>query len=221
VPQPPGTATAIIAPPVSSSPTPVPTAVEPTKPPVPTPTQAGVPPTPTARSTTAPIPVPTEAATLEPTEAPPEEVPTEEPTEVVPGVPGTGGHLDPPANVQKPTKQQAVAPAAPVKPQPAAVAPSAASLVFRVFYDRNGDAAYARNEGIRGMKVYFVNKDAGPATTGELLTSQDGIGQLSLPLFAQRIYIPYLGINMDLTDFPQRELHSLWLNPVKLPDTVP
>ena len=59
------------------------------------------------------------------------------------------------------------------------------------------------------------------APTGSLLTSSDGEGKLDIPTSPVRVYIPYLGINMPLTNFPQRELHSLWLPPVKLPDRVP
>jgi hypothetical protein len=210
VPQQPGTATAIIAPPVTvtagaggRTPT---TVVQPTRPAVPTPTQGAVQPTPAAAATT--------PAIVEPTEAPAEEVevPVEEPTAVVPGVPVTGGKLPEPG-------PQVVA-AAPRAPEPAAPLEKFAPMLFRVFYDRDSNNRFSRGEGVRGISVYLRDVAAN-TQTANLVTGGSGDAQVSLPVRPQRIYVPYLGIDMPLNEFPERELHSLWLPPVTLPDRVP
>ncbi|HET9493872.1 MAG TPA: hypothetical protein VFR15_06550, partial [Chloroflexia bacterium] len=213
VPQPPGTATAIIAPPVTVTAAPgggrtPTTVVQPTRPPVPTPTQGAVQPTPAA-ATTPPSEVP-------PTEAPPaveEEPPVvEEETPVVPGVPVTGGRL--------PEPEREVAAAAPKAPEPAAPLERFAPVLFRIFYDRNQDDRFSRGEGIRGISVYLRDAEAN-SETATLVTSATGDGRVTVPVRPQRVYVPYLGINMPLAAFPERELHSLWLPPVQLPDRVP
>jgi len=53
------------------------------------------------------------------------------------------------------------------------------------------------------------------------VTSAAGDGTLSIPARLQRVYIPYLDVNMPLARFPEREVHSLWLPPVQLPNRVP
>jgi hypothetical protein len=219
VPQPPGTATAIIAPPVTVTAAPPgtdrtpTTVVQPTRPPLPTPTQGAVQPTPAAASTPPPpvLGTPTEKVEVPPvlpTEPPPTE---EEPTAVVPGVPVTGGHLV----EQKPAQVAAPKPAQPVAP-PQNFAP----VLFRIFYDRDSNERFATGEGIRGISVYLVDSD-GSTPTGNLVTSAGGEGRTKLPVRPQRVSVPYLGINMPLNHFPGRELHSLWLPQVKLPDRVP
>ncbi|MFL5734611.1 MAG: pre-peptidase C-terminal domain-containing protein [Chloroflexia bacterium] len=210
VPAQPGTATAIIAPVLTVTPGAPPAA---TKPPVPTPTQAGVPPTPTSKPTIAAIEPPaTIAVRVEPTAAttPPGEV-VIVPTEDVPGLPNTGGKSLPAQN-----KAGSV-------PQAPPVALSVAPINFKLFYDANSNKALDTGEGIRGVKVYFLNSDdlAAAEQAANLVTGNDGKGVLSLPLSAQRIYIPYLGINMPLKDFPARDARSLWLGAHKLPDRVP
>jgi Bacterial pre-peptidase C-terminal domain len=202
-PQPPGTATGIIAPvvtvtggpPDQATPT---TLVLPTKPPVPTPTQGQIEPTPAIPEPPTKQPEPTAAPT-----SPPAEVPTAS----VPGIPNTG-LADPPLidTVQQP------AAAANVKLAP---------MLFRIFYDRDHNNSFGAGEGIRGVNVYFLDVAENLAPAGSLVTSAAGDGTLNLPTRLQRIYIPYLGVNMPLTHFPERELHSLWLPPVQLPERVP
>ncbi len=208
VPQPPGTATAIIAPPVTGTPVrePIPTAVvQPTKPPVPTPTQGTVLPTPPLVQQ----PTFTSQPAVEPTRpTQPIEAPTA--TAVIPGVPITGA-LDEP--VPPPVVIN-------VGDRPAA-SPDYAPVLFRLFYDRNHNDRLDAGEGIRGIDVFFLSGDAGMTLSGSVRTSDNGTGSLKIPAVAHRIYIPYLGINMKLSDFPGREAHSLWLPPVQLPDRVP
>jgi hypothetical protein len=210
VPQQPGTATAIIAPPVTvtagpegRTPT---TVVQPTRPPVPTPTQGAVQPTPAAAATTAPITEPTEAPPAEP------EPVAEEPTAVVPGVPVTGGKL--------PEREPQVVAAAPKAPQPAAPVERFAPMLFRIFYDRDSNNRFGRGEGIRGISVYLLDSGAN-SQTASLVTGGTGDARVTLPVRPQRLYVPYLGISMPLNKFPERELHSLWLPPAILPDRVP
>jgi hypothetical protein len=94
-------------------------------------------------------------------------------------------------------------------------------MLFRIFYDRNGNDTFSAGEGIRGISVYFLDANNNLAPTGSLTTSQSGDATAQIPLGPQRVYIPYLGINMPLAHFPERELHSLWLPPVQLPTSVP
>ena len=94
-------------------------------------------------------------------------------------------------------------------------------MLFRIFYDRNRDDTFSNGEGIRGINVYFLDTSNNLAPTGSLTTSPGGDATLKIPTGPQRVYIPYLGINMPLTRFPDRELHSVWLPPVQLPDRVP
>jgi hypothetical protein len=93
-------------------------------------------------------------------------------------------------------------------------------MQFRLFFDGDGNGSYSIGEGIRGMDVFFLGAD-GSAVSGSATTANEGIARLALPMARQRIYIPYLGINMELARFPGRELHSLWLPRVALPDRVP
>ena len=81
--------------------------------------------------------------------------------------------------------------------------------------------ANTNTDSIRGISVYFLDAKNNLAPTGSLTTSQAGDANVQIPVGPQRMYIPYLGINMPLTHFPERELHSLWLPPVKLPSSVP
>jgi hypothetical protein len=223
-PQPPGTATGIIAPVVTvtelpaeeASPT---TLVLPTKPPLPTPTQGVILPTPELPEAT-PAPTETSGDQAPPTKQPqptstslPTSTPVQVPTASVPGIPGTG-MADPPVVI-------AAAPQpAPLVEQPAA-ALKLAPILFRVFYDRDHNDAFGAGEGIRGINVTFLDVAENLAPSGGLVTSAAGDGTLSIPARLQRVYIPYLGINMPLSRFPEREIHSLWLPPVQLPDRVP
>jgi hypothetical protein len=219
VPQPPGTATPIIAPieTVTTGPQPpLPTAVvQPTKPPIPTPTQGVPEPTPIA-----PAPQPTGQAEVPTatTEVKPTEPPTAEPTESIPGIPGTG-------HDSGKTKPPAAGGADPVivvgAPQPPAQRQELAPMLFRIFYDSNKNDTFNKGEGVRGISVYFLDSANNLAPTGSITTSQTGDASVKIPVGPQRVYIPYLGINMPLTRFPERELHSVWLPPVQLPDRVP
>ncbi|MGA7733010.1 MAG: pre-peptidase C-terminal domain-containing protein [Chloroflexia bacterium] len=219
-PQPPSTATGIVAPAVTVTPgtgddgvsTPT-TIVLPTKPPVNTPTQGVIPPTPevpepVATNAGGEQPAPTQPA-VEPTkepDVPPTEPPVVEPTPELPGVPVTGGRENVPVI-------EAIS-------QPPAVV-RMAPMLFRVFFDRNGNQSYNANEGIRGVSVFFLDATTNYAPTASLLTSEVGEGRLQVPVSPQQVYIPYFNIFMPLTRFPERELHSIWLPPVKLPQSVP
>jgi Bacterial pre-peptidase C-terminal domain len=199
VPQPGPTATGIIAPPVTvtsisggqATPT---TFVQPTRPPVSTPTQGAIEPTPPEAATAVPT---------SPVKEPPA-TPTEEPTSVVPGVPNTG----------------AVAPIIDTT-QSAPRTVRLASILFRIFYDGDHNDTFSAGEGIRGVSVFFLDSQANLAPTGSLTTKANGQGGLRIPITPQRIYIPYFAINIPLTRFPERELHSIWLPSVRLPDRVP
>ena len=94
-------------------------------------------------------------------------------------------------------------------------------MLFRIFYDANRNDTFNKGEGVRGVSVYFLDASNNLAPTGNLTTSQTGDASLRIPTGPQRVYIPYLGINMPLTRFPDREVHSIWLPPVQLPDRVP
>lgn len=231
----------------SKVPAPVPTGnaeISPTKPPLPTattetrPTTPPQPPTqPVMQATTQPT---TQPPASQPTNAPqpptPTAIPTPaseaSPTTQLPGVPHTGFKDNKPnaikvqpagngqggpiidastgavgavgAAVQAPSKNVAYAP-----------------MLFRVFYDRDHNDAYSKGEGIRGVSVYFHNESGDFVPTGSLMTSLTGDGKLSIPISPQRIYIPYFGLDIPLSKFPERELHSLWLPPVQLPSRVP
>jgi hypothetical protein len=238
VPQPPGTATPIIAPietvtgePNVPSPT---TLVEPTNPPLPTPTEGVIPPTPAAepiKSTPFPKPTDEELATpgqpsvntpvrltsvptsvveqSQPTQAPVPVRAQPAPTAGLPGVPATGNG----APIIVAGAAQGVQP-----PSGENLAP----ILFRVFYDNNKNDAFDTGEGIRGIGIYFLDTNNNLAPTGSLTTSQSGEGNLvQIPLGPQRVYVPYLDLSLPLTHFPERELHSLWLPPVQLPTSVP
>jgi hypothetical protein len=153
-----------------------------------------------------------------PTVAPPDVLPdvppaVEEVTPVVPGVPITGGKL---VEVKPAPVVAAPQPAEPV----AAPVESFAPMLFRIFYDRDQNDRFTQGEGIRGISVYLLDADAN-TPTGTLVTSGTGDGRATLPVRPQRVFVPYLGINMPLNRFPERELHSLWLPPVQLPERVP
>ena len=205
VPQPAGTATSIIAPPVQTTPGATATTIppQPTRPPVPTPTQGQQVPTPTPRAAEPP-PEPTVG----------EEPTTEEPTPVIPGIPPTGAKDLPPV---KPVSEPAVV-KPPEQPQPAI---NYAPVTFRVFYDANKNDKFENGEGINGIRVQFLQTEAGLSPAGELITTLVGSEPLSLPIAAHRVYVPYLGINIPLTRFPEREMHQFWLPPVQLPESVP
>jgi hypothetical protein len=144
--------------------------------------------------------------------APPTQAPVVEETPVVPGVPVTGGHL--------PDQDVAAVAAAPKAPVSAPPVEQLAPMLFRVFYDRDLNSRFGRGEGIRGIAVYLLDANA-RTETAKLVTNRSGDGTVRLPLKPQRIYVPYLGISMPLNDFPRRELHSLWVPAVQLPDRVP
>ena len=212
-PQPPSTATAGGPVPGQTTPTVV---RQPTQPPAATPTQGNVQPTPAGGKPTLPVPIGTTEtdATVAPTR--PLASPTAEPTVFVPGVPVTGKKsFD---EVQAAKKDQQAAPAPPKAP--VAKAPTA-PMLFRVFYDKNATDSYDEGEGIRGLEILFLSNDAGLGLIGSVKTSDAGSGKLTLRVLDQRVYIPYLGINVALTKFPERELHSLWLPAVQLPERVP
>ncbi|MEO8286769.1 MAG: pre-peptidase C-terminal domain-containing protein [Chloroflexota bacterium] len=237
VPQPPGTATGIIAPvvTVTSAPggaaTPT-TVVQPTRPPVPSPTQGVVQPTPEAAQTATsavPVPVGTAEKPPVPTQAPPTQTPAPptveavaptvapEPTQPVPGVPNTGAL---PANNAAVANDPVIVVGAPVQPEQP-VRDQLAPMLFRVFYDLNKNDSFNKGEGIPGIDVYFLDATNNLAPTGSLKTSGTGEAGARMPIGPQRVYIPYLAINMPLTRFPERELHSIWLHPVELPDRLP
>lgn len=248
VPQPPGTATFVVAPVVTvtaegdAGPTTVvqPTQqTAPTNPPLPSPTREGTLPTPALNEPTEALPPPqsTQQPTVisqAPTETPePEAIPTleeeppleEEPTPgevIVPGVPGTGSEdakvIVLPTRV---TQRSQAAPAQPKNNQPQQLGTDYAPMLFRVFYDRNLNDLFDAGEGIRGLSVYFVGKDARQIALGNVVTEANGSGRTTLPKSEQRIVVPYLGIDMPLTRFPERELHSIWLPKVNLPERVP
>jgi hypothetical protein len=240
VPQPPGTATGVAAPAVTATagadtlPTTVvqPTQqTAPTNPPLSSPTREGTQPTPALNEPTRVVPPP--QSTQQPTVASapatattePEIIPVPtieaEPTAadvIVPGVPNTG------KVIVLPTRVIAQAPAIKEPPrdtQAQQLGTEYAPMLFRVFYDRNLNDLFDAGEGIRGLNVYFVGKDARNIALGNVVTEESGSGRTTLPTNEQRIVIPYLGIDMPLTRFPERELHSIWLPKVSLPERVP
>ncbi|MEO5951394.1 MAG: pre-peptidase C-terminal domain-containing protein, partial [Chloroflexia bacterium] len=249
-PQPPSTATGIIAPPVtvtpddnSSTPTTIPL---PTRPGANTPTQGPSQPTPdvevpspvsTAGSgntptqtpkptltTTVPPQVSTPTATPTTVEIPPTEVPVDQPTEVIPGVPGTGVQSPPNSLPGIPVTGGVNAPVAQIDASTKSLEPASvrmAPMLFRIFYDGDNNETYATREGIQGISVMFLDATLNYAPTATLVTSVEGEGRLQVPIGPQKVYIPYFGIYMNLTRFPERELHSIWIPAVKLPERVP
>jgi hypothetical protein len=223
--------------------------VQPTTPPIPSPTQGAVQPTPAAvNATSAPLPpgpaasqqptvgrpatsapaAPTSTAQAAPTQQTPNTggnvaTPTTE-TVVVPGVPNTG---EPPDQgsvkviVLPHNPERSVAPPKVVAPPQQSGGTNLAPMLFRVFYDRNRNNDFDQGEGIRGINVYFLGKDTANVALGMVTTGAAGSGQTMLPKAEQRVYIPYLGINVPLVRFPDREQHFLWLPKVQLPDRVP
>jgi hypothetical protein len=243
-PQPPSTATGIIAPPVDVTPvTPVgndintPTTIPlPTRPGASTPTQGPIEPTPAVQ---VPPPVSTGSAggtavptaeaikppeDVPPTEAPPTEPPTVvEPTEIVPGVPGTGAEPTP-VLPGVPVTGGTNSAAPEIDTSTNSVEPAAirmAPMLFRVFYDGDNNEKYATKEGIQGISVMFLDATMNYAPTATLITSVEGEGRIQVPVGPQQVYIPYFGVFMPLTRFPERELHSIWIPAVKLPERVP
>jgi len=93
-------------------------------------------------------------------------------------------------------------------------------MLFRLFYDATGKHSYEAGQGLRGIQVLFSNEMVGMSPE-QIVTANGGAANLKLSVQNHRIVIPYLGVNMPLTAFPSREVHSLWLPPVKLPDRVP
>lgn len=240
VPQPPGTATGVVAPAgtATAGADTVPTTVvqptqqtAPTNPPLSSPTRQGTQPTPALNEPTRGLPPPQSTqqptvasapptATTEPETIP---VPTIEtaPTPgdvIIPGVPGTGKVIVLPTSVIEKAPEIK---AAPRDAQPQQLGTEYAPMLFRVFYDRNLNDLFDAGEGIRGLNVYFVGKDARNVALGNLVTEESGTGRTTLPTNEQRILIPYLGVDMPLTRFPERELHSIWLPKVSLPERVP
>jgi hypothetical protein len=96
-----------------------------------------------------------------------------------------------------------------------------APVTLHLFYDANRNDSFDLGEGIRGINLFFLGGNGGSSVTGSLVTSDNGSGSLRIPVGTQRINIPYFGINIKLTHFPERELHSLWLQRAQLPDRVP
>ena len=241
VPQPPGTATFIVAPVVTvtaegdAGQTAVAQPTATTRPPLPSPTRGSTEPTPALNEPTQPLPPP--QSTQQPTVGRP--VPTETSTPeieviptveeeatvgpvIVPGIPGTGSEDS--KVIVLPTRVTAKAPdikARPQESQPQQLGTDYAPMLFRVFYDRNLNDLFDAGEGIRGLNVYFVGTDARQIALGSLVTEDGGSGRTTLPRSEQRIVIPYLGIDLPLTRFPERELHSIWLPKVSLPERVP
>ena len=124
-----------------------------------------------------------------------------QPTSSVPGVPNTGA-LDP------------------SPPEADSSDRNSAPITFRVFYDYNKNKSFDKGESIRGITVYFRN-EGDTLLPGGLVTTYQATDQTRIPLTSQRVYIPYLGINMPLKDFPAKALHWLWIPAVNLPDRVP
>ncbi len=217
VPQPPGTATSVTAPATATATGPSATP-RPTNSPVPTPTQGAAVGTPTPKPLVLTGPQPKASPIQEVLPFTSNEIDASSGGNVsLPNVPLTG--FDPGVQTSiMPVKDIAAAVTLPQKLQ----GPSAyTSLQFHIFYDHNRDKTFNPVEGIRGMKVYFLNTTAGMMMSGQLITSSAGTGNAILPVVPQQIFIPYLGINVPLTSFPEQAEHSLWLPPVNLPDRVP
>lgn len=238
VPQPPGTATVLASPVITGTVGPSLTPL-PTNTPIPTPTQGSTIPTPTPKPFVLTVPEP-EAPTDQPiqvalplTNSDPNAIANEidassDGNTTLPNVPHAGAN----PNIQKSVKSVNNAPqsapkSAPAAPPRAVTLPTKlqswayTSLQFNVFYDGNRDELFDPVEGIRGLKIYFLNKNSGMAMSGQLVTSNSGIGKTILPVAPQQVYIPYLGISVPLKEFPERFEHSLWIPPATLPDKVP
>lgn len=241
-PQPPSTATGIIAPVLTPTPdiqtTPgtATTIPLPTRPGAATPTQGAIQPTP---ESIVPSPVATKeaippTATLNPTNTttsePPADEPTatatpeppvEQPTESVPGIPVTGATNSTTGATGGSVNTGSVAEidASPKSLEPASI--RMAPMLFRVFYDSDNNETYATKEGIQGISVMFLDAALSYAPSATLVTSREGEARSQVPVTPQQVYIPYFGIFMPLTRFPERELHSIWIPAVKLPERVP
>jgi hypothetical protein len=93
-------------------------------------------------------------------------------------------------------------------------------MLFGLFYDANRNSALDKGEGLRGIQVFFFGPEA-TSPVGQLVTADTGSVRLQLSTASRRIVVPYLGIDMKLTNFPDKEVHNLWIPAVKLPDRVP
>ncbi|MDQ6695022.1 MAG: pre-peptidase C-terminal domain-containing protein [Chloroflexota bacterium] len=247
-PQPPGTATNIIAPAFTGTPAEQPptVVVQPTKGAQNTPTQGAQPPTPAAAGITGtpvvPVPVqskqvpiatkpaatgvpviPAATAPAAPSPAipPTADVSIPSPTAqviIVPNPPKTGAV----ASSEQPAKKVGTenAPVVVIQLPPKQDSVSVATAQFRLFYDAGNNSRYRASEGIRGLLVYFMNSD-GLTASGKIVTGDAGEGTLQLPLGRHKVFIPYFDIKLDLVDFPDRELHQFWLPAVKLSNRVP
>jgi hypothetical protein len=209
-PQPPSTASPVIAPPITVTTAPPPPTGQPqaTRPPAPSPTQGQVQPTPPAQEQPPP---PVQTSQVPP--QPPLPVQTGQP--VPPEVPGEPSATMSVPNVPRTGAQDSAA-EGPVelpntgKPQ---AGPALSPLMFKLFYDASGDGKWARAEGIRGVHAYVVS-DGG--TKSAVVTGDGGICEALLPQGTYRLVIPYFGIDVPLvvrTEFR--------LAPVPLPDRVP
>lgn len=221
VPQPPGTAT-VAGPPAATVTAGGPSATAArTNTPVPTPTLGAVAPTPTPRLVvlTAPEPRPSSIQQVLPLTNDEIDASSGASNEngTIPNVPLTGA--DP--GVQMSMMSVKNVSAGVTLPQKVRGASAYTSLLLHVFYDRNHDQVFTPIEGIRGLKVYFLNSNAGMMMSGQLVTSSEGTGHAILPVVPQHIFIPYLGLDVPLDQFPEQAEHSLSLPPVNLPDRVP
>jgi|GEM_PF-3182409 len=222
-PQPPPTATG--NPPLPSTPRPPTTVVQPTSPAQPT---SPPPPTPTRGPATTPppnAPLPSPVGTTvvgggteEEGELPPVPTPVpaddREPNVVLPTAVGTPMIPNVPRTGHAP---EAAAPFDVNQGLPLRYAP----VQFQLFSDMDGNSSYSLGEGIRGIDVFFRGGNGSLAASGASVTSREGTARLTLPLGRQRVYIPYLGINLELGQLPGRDLYSLRLPRVELPDRVP
>lgn len=251
VPQPPGTATMIIAPilTVTSGPAEPTTVVQPTRPALSTPTRAGNIPTPPL----APQPQPTLTAVTpgvtppeipEPTgivvptvseEAEPTQVPAEPaPTLFVPGVPITGGRLEevvpPKPAAVKANPLKPIAPRAPVaQPQQVQLSappdPPASTIRYAPILLTlffDANSNQSLDQG-EGIRGVEVRFVSNEVPLGgqSVITDLSGTGISSLPAVRHRISIPYFGINVPLARFPDIEKQSIGLPKAILPDRVP
>lgn len=147
---------------------------------------------------------------------------------IIPNVPRTGA-MDLPKSQRGPQiimlpTSVVMARAPEIVPRPPVVqqhGTNLAPMLFRLFYDRNQNSQFDVGEGVRGVAVYFVPTDSTNVALGVLTTTESGSGKVMLPTREQMVYIPYLGIKMPLANFPDREMHSLWLPRVQLPTQVP
>jgi hypothetical protein len=208
VPQPPATASPIIAPPITvttgaQQPT---QPAQATRPPVPSPTQGPQQPTPPSGGG-APPPVQTNPV---PPQLPPpvqtgQPVPPAgdaSPTTVMPNVPRTGGHD---VSSNSPRERPSTG-----KPKSG---PVLSPLGFKLYYDTSGDGLWARAEGIRGVRAYVVAQDG---TQTAMVTDASGTCEALMAQGAYRLVVPYFSVDIPLA--PGTELR---LAPVPLPDRVP